>query len=34
MNIVVHVFLEIQFSLGICPGAGSLGHIAVVFLFF
>ena len=34
MNIGVHVFFEIQFSHGICPVVGLLGHMVVLLLVF
>ena len=34
MNIGVHVFFEIQFSHGICPVVGLLGHTIVLSLVF
>ena len=32
MNIVVHDFLELWFSQGICPAVGLLGHMVVLVL--
>ena len=34
MNIGVHVFLELWFSLGICTGVGLMGHMVILFLVF
>ena len=32
VNIGVHVFFEIWFSLGICPGVGLQNHMVALFL--
>ena len=34
MNIGVHVFFELWFSLGICLVVGLLGHMVILFLVF
>ena len=34
MNIGVHVFFELEFSLDICPGLGLLDHMVALYLVF
>ena len=34
MNIGVHMFFELWFSLDVCPEVGLLGHMVILFLVF
>ena len=34
MNIGVHVYFQLEFSLDICPGVGLLDHMVTLFLAF
>ena len=32
VNTGVHILFELRFSVGICQGVGSLGHMVILFL--